>query len=43
MNPLEHCQVDLLCGSNCGITKILQAIVQDGYPSQLASKMLRVG
>ena len=27
--------------SNCGITKILQAIVNDGCPSQLASKKLR--
>ena len=27
--------------SNCGITKMLRAIVHDGYPSQLASKMLR--
>ena len=26
--------------SNCGITKILQAIVHDGCPSQLASKKL---
>ena len=27
--------------SDCGITKILQAIVHDGCPSQLASKNLR--
>ena len=27
--------------SNCGTTKMLRAIVHDGYPSQLASKMLR--
>ena len=27
--------------SNCGITKILQAILHDRCPSQLASKMLR--
>ena len=29
--------------SNCGITKILQAIVHDGCPSQLASKLLTGG
>ena len=29
--------------SDCGITKILQAIVYDGCPSQLASKNLRGG
>ena len=28
---------------NCGIAKILQAIVHDGCPSQLASKKLRGG
>ena len=28
---------------NCGITKILQAIVHDGCPSQLASKLLMGG
>ena len=27
--------------SNCGISKILQAIVHDGCPSQLAGKKLR--
>ena len=27
----------------CGITKILQAIVYDGFPSQQASKKLRGG
>ena len=27
--------------SNCGISKILQAIVHDGCPSQLACKKLR--
>ena len=27
--------------SNCGISKILQAIVHDGCPSQLACKQLR--
>ena len=42
MNPLEHRQV-LYVVPNCGITKILQAIVQDGCPSQLASKKLRGG
>ena len=29
--------------SNCGISKILQAIVHDGCPSQLAGKKLRGG
>ena len=29
--------------SNCGITKILQAIIHGGCPSQTASKMLRGG
>ena len=29
--------------SNCGITKILQAIVHDGCPSQLASTLLTGG
>ena len=38
MNPLEHRQV-----SNCGFTKILQATVHDGCPSQLASKLLKGG
>ena len=28
--------------SNCGISKILQAIVHDGCPSQLTGKKLRV-
>ena len=29
--------------SNCGITKIVQAIVHDGCPSQLASKKVERG
>ena len=41
MNPPEHCQA--LVVSNCGITEILQAIVHDGCPSQLASKLLTGG
>ena len=42
MNPLEHRQV--LCGFKLWyrcISKILQAIVHDGCPSQLADKKMR--
>ena len=41
MNPLEHGQPRYYVVSNCGISKILHAIVHDGCPSQLASKNLR--
>ena len=39
MNHLEHLRYYVV--SNCGIITIIQAIVHDGCPSQLASNKLR--
>ena len=41
MNPLEHWQV--ICGFKWWYHKLLQAIVHDRCPSQLASKLLTGG